>query len=141
MSVPAALGAIAEDFHAVPESERLHLLLEFSGELPDLPPRFADHPELLEPVTECQSPISIVVEAGESGVQVFASAPPEAPTTRGFASILIQGLQGSTPEAVLSVPADFPHSLGLTKLVSPLRLRGMAGMLSRIKRQVAEQTS
>lgn len=140
MTLPSSLAAIADDFTSIPESERLNLLLEFSGELPELPERFADHPELLEPVTECQSPISIVVEVGDAVVQVHASAPPEAPTTRGFASILIQGLEGSTPEDVLAVPADFPSTLGLTTLVSPLRLRGMAGMLARIKRQVAEQT-
>jgi cysteine desulfuration protein SufE len=29
-----------------------------------------------------------------------------------------------------------PGRLGLTEAVSPLRLRGMAGMLARIKRQV-----
>jgi cysteine desulfuration protein SufE len=37
------------------------------------------------------------------------------------------------------VPEDFPLQFGLTKLVSPLRLNGMAGMLTRAKRQVREQ--
>ncbi|HIY65339.1 MAG TPA: SufE family protein [Candidatus Agrococcus pullicola] len=140
MTVPAALAGIAADFNTLPANERLNLLLEFSGELPELPERFAEHPELLEKVVECQSPISIIVEVVEGRVSIHASAPPEAPTTRGFASILIQGLEGSSPGEVLDVPSDFPNSLGLTALVSPLRLRGMGGMLARIKRQVAEQT-
>lgn len=141
MTVPSGLTAIAEDFNAIPDTERLNLLLEFSNELPPLPERLAEHPELLEPVLECQSPISIIVELEGTEAKIFASAPAEAPTTRGFASILIQGLSGCSPEQVLEVPADFPQSLGLTKLVSPLRLRGMSGMLARIKRQVAERVA
>ena len=66
------------------------------------------------------------------------SAPAEAPTTRGFASILHAGLDGLTPEQVLAVPDDVPNRLGLTAAVSPLRLRGMSGMLGRIKRRVRD---
>jgi cysteine desulfuration protein SufE len=40
---------------------------------------------------------------------------------------------------VLDTPAEFSSQLGLSDLVSPLRLRGMAAMLARIKRQVREQ--
>jgi cysteine desulfuration protein SufE len=38
---------------------------------------------------------------------------------------------------VLATPPEFSSQLGLADLVSPLRLRGMAAMLSRIKRQVS----
>ena len=50
----------------------------------------------------------------------FAKASPEAPTTRGFASILAQGLAGLSVEQVLDVPDDYPLTLGLTEAVSPL---------------------
>jgi cysteine desulfuration protein SufE len=39
---------------------------------------------------------------------------------------------------VLEVPADFPLQLGLSRAVSPLRLRGMTAMLSRIKTRVSK---
>ena len=39
-------------------------------------------------------------------------------------------------EDVLAVPDDAPFRFGLSEAVSPLRMRGMVGMLSRIKRQV-----
>ncbi|MDO5712187.1 MAG: SufE family protein, partial [Micrococcales bacterium] len=43
----------------------------------------------------------------------------------------------ATAQEILDVPTDLPGRLALTDLVSPLRLRGMAGMLGRIKRQTA----
>lgn len=142
-TVPAALAEIAEDFQALPARDRLQLLLEFSDSLPELPERYADHPELLEPVPECQSPIFLITEVEGTGadaaVSLFFSAPPEAPTTRGFAGILAEGLDGLTAAEIVGVPADVTGQMGLAEVVSPLRLRGMAGMLGRIKRQVREK--
>ncbi|MEO3936086.1 SufE family protein [Dermatophilaceae bacterium Soc4.6] len=140
--LPTALAEIAEDFGAVTARDRLQLLLEFSDGLPDLPARYCDQPDRLERVDECQSPLFLLVEVGEGGsdedrvVNLFFQAPPEAPTTRGFAGILHEGLDGLTAAEVLAVPDDAPYRFGLAEAVSPLRLRGMVAMLSRIKRQV-----
>ena len=143
--LPAALAEIVEDFNAVSAQERLQLLLEFSRGLPDLPPSLAEHPELLEPVPECQSPIFLHTEVEGGGedavVRLHFSAPAEAPTTRGFAGILHEGLDGLPAAQVLAVPNDVYQRLALGEAVSPLRLRGMAGMLARIKRQVREKTA
>lgn len=143
MALPESFAQIVEDFNDLGPSDRVQLLIEFSDNLPDLPARLADHPELLEPVPECQSPIFLHVEVDGQGAgaqtHVFFSAPPEAPTTRGFAGILAEGLEGLTAGEVAGVPTDVTHMLGLAEVISPLRLRGMAGMLARIKRQVSEK--
>jgi cysteine desulfuration protein SufE len=134
------LQEIAEDFAAVPDKDRLQLLLEFSEDLPPLPAKYADQHDLLEQVPECQSPLFLAVEVGDDEVvHLFFDAPREAPTTRGFAGILHAGLDGLDADEVLDTPGEFPSRLGLQDLVSPLRLRGMAAMLARIKRQVREQ--
>ncbi|MGO9216493.1 MAG: SufE family protein [Streptosporangiaceae bacterium] len=134
------LQDIVDEFDAVPRQERLQLLLEFSDELPPLPARYAEHRELLEPVPECQSPLFLAVEVTSDGTtHLFFDAPPEAPTTRGFASILRTGLDGLSAQEILATPAEFTTQLGLSHLVSPLRLRGMAAMLARIKRQIQAQ--
>ena len=136
-NLPDTLAQIREDFLGLPEPERLQLLLEFSNELPDMPGKYDGHPELAERVAECQSPVYIVLDIDEDGrVAMHATAPREAPTTRGFASILVQGITGLTPEQMLAIPDDFPQSIGLTRAVSPLRIAGMTGMLMRAKRQV-----
>jgi len=140
--LPESLAQIREDFLALEQRDRLLLLLEFSNELPELPARYADHPDLLEQVVECQSPVFIFVEVDDADrVHLHATAPKEAPTTRGFASILAQGLSGLTVEEVLAVPDDFPDTIGLTEAVSPLRIRGMTALLGRTKRQVREKTA
>jgi cysteine desulfuration protein SufE len=133
---------LIEDFASLRESERLDLLLEFSESLPELPARYSDHPELLERVEECQSPIFLFVEIDDSNcARLFFSAPPEAPTTRGFASLLFSVIDGLTVQQALDFDIDFPSKLSLQKVVSPLRLRGMIGILTRIKRQLREKSS
>lgn len=131
------LQEIVDDFASMGGKDRLQLLLEFSEELPGLPSRYAEHHGLLEQVPECQSPLFLAVEVGEDDtVHLFFQAPREAPTTRGFAGILHAGLDGMPADEVLATPAEFTGQLGLQDLVSPLRMRGMAAMLARIKNQI-----
>lgn len=131
---------LISDFASLRDSEKLDLLLEFSEALPPLPERYQDHPELLERVEECQSPVFLFVEIeADDTVRLFFSAPAEAPTTRGFASLLFSVIDGLTVGEALAFDLDFPFKLSLASAVSPLRLRGMVGILSRIKRQLQEK--
>jgi cysteine desulfuration protein SufE len=142
-ALPTALASIVDDFQALTEPERLQLLLEFSEGLPELPDHLKDHPELLEQVVECQSPLFLTIETeknddGPAGVvHLYFKAPAEAPTTRGFAGVLHEGLDGLSAGEIMSVPDDMPELLGLTRAITPLRMRGMTAMLGRIKRKVS----
>ena len=133
--MPEPLAEVVSEFAEVNGQDKLKLLLEFAGELPPLP---ADLEEAaMEPVPECQSPLFLHVDAEDrERVRLYFSAPAEAPTTRGFASILATGLDGQSVDTILAVPDDFYAELGLAKLISPLRLRGMSAMLTRIKRRL-----
>ncbi len=141
MSLPLneQVAALGRDFAELPVNERLNLLLEFADELPDVPARLADHPDLLERVVECQSPVFLLVEVTDGVVYTHFTVPREAPTTRGFASILYSLLNERKVEEVLSASDQIPDSLSLSEAVSPLRIRGLRGMLARIKRQAAEK--
>ena len=135
MTMPAALADVVSDFAEMQGQDKLALLLEFAGELPPLPAELEE--AAMEPVPECQSPLFLYVDAADrEHVRLYFSAPPEAPTTRGFAAILATGLDDHSAEEILSVPDDFYSELGLAALISPLRLRGMAAMLARIKRHL-----
>jgi cysteine desulfuration protein SufE len=135
MSMPGALAEVVSEFQEVTGQDKLRLLLEFADELPPLPTDLEQ--AAMEPVPECQSPLFLHVDAADRAhVRLYFSAPPEAPTTRGFAAILATGLDTQSAEDILAVPDDFYTELGLAALISPLRLRGMSAMLSRIKRHL-----
>jgi len=135
-----AAQEIVDAFNEVPVSSKLELLLEYANSLPALPDRYADHPELLERVEECQSPVYLFVEVDNGKANIFLTAPAEAPTTRGFASILQLALDGQNIDTINTFSDQFIQDLNLSELVSPLRIRGMHGMLTRIKRQVKEKS-
>ena len=134
-ALPPRLAELVEEFAELEGADKLSLLLELSDELPPLPDGMeaAD----MEQVPECQTPLYVTVDASDpTSVHLHFQAPAEAPTTRGFAAILHQGLDGESRETVLAVPEDFSTRLGLAQTVSPLRLRGLSAMLARIKRQL-----
>ena len=138
MALPTGLRKVVDDFAAVPLEMKIDLLVEYTGKVPPLPAHLADHPERLEQVEECQTPFFLATEVDEDDrVTVWFDCPPEAPTTRGFAGVLSEGLKGATVDEVLAVPSDFHHDLGLAAAISPLRLRGMDAILTRLKRSVA----
>jgi len=140
--LPPRLAEIVETFATSPRQDRLELLLEYSQMLPDLPERLSAHPERLERVPECQSPLFVVAEADDQGrAHLYFDAPAESPTTRGFAGIFHAGLDGESVEEVLAVPADVTHRLNLADVISPLRLRGADALLYRVQRQLRERTA
>ena len=138
--LPPALAEIVDLFATSPPRDRLELLLEYSQQVPPLPARYTEHPERLEPVPECQSPLFVAAEVDDDRrVHLFVDVPREAPTTRGFAGIIHAGLDGLSADEVLAVPGDVPERLALAEVVSPLRLRGATALLGRIQRQVRER--
>ena len=139
-AIPPALAEILDTFAASPPRDRLELLLEYSEMVPPLPERFAEHPERMEPVPECQSPLFVAAEvSADRRVEISVDAPREAPTTRGFAGIFHAGLNGLGADEILAVPGDVTSGLALNEVVSPLRLRGATALLGRIQQQVRAQ--
>ncbi|HKE98720.1 MAG TPA: SufE family protein [Actinomycetes bacterium] len=135
VGLPAGLEAVVEEFSDTPAELRLEALLDYAERVPPLPPHLPR--EALERVHECQTPFFVAVEpTAEGTVRLYFDAPPEAPTTRGFAGILLAGLDGASVQEVLDTPGDFSTRLGLAEVISPLRLRGMGAILARIKRQL-----
>ncbi|MEZ4676869.1 MAG: SufE family protein [Caldilineaceae bacterium] len=134
---PAALQDIIYEFHDATPRERLEMLIEFSDELPDLPERLHGQRDSMEQVHECQSPVFLHTEINDGHVAIFLDIPREAPTVRGYAGILAEGLQQATPAEVLETPVDIYLLLGLQEAITPQRLRGLHALMIYIKRQVA----
>lgn len=134
----ARLRAVRAEFGAVEDSDRLALLLEFGEQMTEgaLPP--APDSDAWERVVECQSPVYLIVGGNREAISLRIAVPATAPTTRGFAALLLYAADGSDAAGVLAVPDDFPRTLQLDRWISPLRLAGMSGMVRRMKRQVRE---
>lgn len=137
--LPERLQSIVSLFKSAPKPLRLQALLEYSRKLPPLPEKYVEHPEFLQMVPECASPFFLVTERSENGgVNMYFKVPEEAPTVRGYAGILHEALQGESPETILNVPDQFYMDMGLSELITPMRLRGMGAILMRLKNDVRE---
>ena len=124
---------------SAPKQIKVEALLDYGRRIPPLP----DHIDSgdLEQVHECQSPFFLSTELDSDGkVRLYFDSPQEAPTVRGFAGILLAGLDGEDPDVVLDVDNDFFYDMGLEEVVTRQRLRGMAAILARIKHQVDSLT-
>ena len=135
--MPPKLAEIVDEFASAPREVVLEMLLEFSDSMPPLPADLAAH-DGMEQVPECQTQFFLkAVVRPDDTVETFFDCPPEAPTTRAFAGILAEGLEGATTAELLAVPDDLYARMGLSQAISPLRIRGGSAILARLKRQVA----
>src|SRR5262245_57040996 len=134
--MPTSLDKIVADLSQSDRQERIDLLLDFAKSLPPLPERLVAHKDASHRVEECQSPVYLFVELDRDRVSLHADAPIEAPTVRGFVSMLLEGLDGATIEEILQVPADLVERCGLAEILGMLRVRGLGGVLRRVKAEV-----
>jgi len=91
----------------------------------------------MERVVECQSLFYLATELDGGEVRAHVVCPPEATTTRGFAAILGEGVDGASPAEVSAIPDDLHRHLRIDHLVSEQRLGGMEAVVRRLKRRVA----
>ena len=136
----AALDAIVTELSEADRQERIELLIDFAKSLPPLPDRLAARKDAAHRVEECQSPVFLFVELEGGRVAIHAEAPIEAPTVRGFVALLVEGLSGATVEEVLGVRNDLIDRIGLPEILGMLRVRGLNGVLRRLKAEVTRAT-
>ncbi|MGA5305237.1 SufE family protein [Nucisporomicrobium flavum] len=137
--MPPKLAEIVDEFSSAPREVVLEMLLEFADSVPPLPAELKDH-EGMEQVPECQTQFFLRAEVQpDETVKTWFDCPPEAPTTRAFAGILSEGLEGASAGEILTVPDDLYSRMGLAAAISPLRIRGGTAILARLKRQIREQ--
>jgi cysteine desulfuration protein SufE len=133
-----SLDSLIPRFKAADRETRLETLLDYSKKLPALPQRFEAEKQLgHNRVDECQTTVYLWVEVDERGVHIYADVPREAPTVRGFISLLARTLEGQTPDVVAKLPLDLLDRLGLSETLGMTRTQGLTAILHRIKKSVA----
>ena len=134
MPLPAKLQEIVDDFASMTREEKLETLLAYSETFPPLPDRLKERFEQMEDVPECMTPVRVLAERDEVGGLVYHfDIPPQSPTVRGLASLLANGLNGSQPEEIIAVPADFYLPMRLEEAITQQRITGFIGVLAHMK--------
>ena len=139
VGLPARLAEIVDDFTLAEGREKLELLLEYALSFPPLPDSLKEGEFKMEAVPECMTPVSVAAEMKDGGMIFHFDVPPEAPTVRGFAAIVAEGLHGATPQQILEMPADFYMVMGLDQVLTPQRMNGMAAIVAHVRRLAFEQ--
>jgi cysteine desulfuration protein SufE len=131
------LDAISGEFADLEPRERLELLLDYADKLPPLPPELQSARDAGEHrVHECQTPVYLWVLNEQGRVRVHCDVAPEAPTIKGFVSILIEAFSGATPGDVLAAAPNVIQRLGLVEALGMVRMRGLSAILYRIRDEV-----
>ena len=137
-----SLDNLIPRFKAADRETRLQTLLDYSKKLPPLPERYLAEKELgRNRVDECQTSVYLWVEVEDGQVHIHADVPREAPTVRGFVSLLARTLDGQTPDVVAQLPLDLLDRLGLSETLGMTRTQGLTAILHRIKKSVASAAS
>ena len=131
--LPPKLAEIVEDFGYCEGQEKLEYLLEFAERLPPLPDWLQGKQADMDQVHECMTPVFIYPEKENGRVTYHFDIPPEAPTVRGYASLLKEGLDGCTVAEITAVPDMFHTQMGLQQVMSGQRINGITAMLAHMK--------
>ncbi|MHB8113373.1 MAG: SufE family protein [Bellilinea sp.] len=137
-SLPARLEVIVSDFEVCEGREKLEMLLDYARNFPAFPTHL-QRPDEMEEVPECMTPVQMAAEVKDRAVYYYFLVPEESPTVRGYAALMMEGLNGSSPEQVLAIPADFYLRMGLQHVLTAQRLNGMAAILAHVKRRAAAE--
>ena len=134
MPLPPKLQEIVDDFATMSREEKLETLIGYSETLATLPQYLKEARDKMEDVPECMTPVCLFAEKEDGDRITFHfDIPPHSPTVRGLTSILANGLNGTTLEEILSVPADFFLPMKLDEAVSQQRIHGFMGVLAHMK--------
>jgi cysteine desulfuration protein SufE len=131
------LDEIIAEFADLDTDDRRTVLLEFGNALPPLPDKYrAALDDKSHLIRECQAPVFIWVELVEGKIHIYADVGPDAPTAKGFVSILVNAFSGETPQAILERAPDLLAKLGLVKALGMQRLRGLSAIQYYVMQQV-----
>lgn len=136
--LPERLQEIVEDFGFCVGDEKLEYLLDLAESLPPLPSWLEGKRDEMDQVHECMSPVFVFAEKQGEQFLFHFDVPPEAPTVRGFASVLKQGMDGVTLAELEAVPNEFYLQMGLQKVLTGQRLNGISAILAHMKNLARE---
>jgi cysteine desulfuration protein SufE len=136
------LEALAREFADLEARERLELLLEFAEKLAPLAEcHKAERDAGLNRVPECQTPVFLWVDLRDGRVHIDADVAPEAPTVKGFVSLLVDIFSGASPDESLAIDSNLVQRFGLVEALGMVRMRGLHAIAHHIRRKIAKEAA
>lgn len=131
---PAALQHIVQRLQQTDDARRRYeYLLWLSRRLPAFP-ESARVPE--NQVKGCLAQVYLTATLDEGKVMFQGDS--DAQITRGLVALLIEGLNGQPPAAILQVTPDFIQDTGLTTSLTPARVNGFYNIFRAMQKKAME---
>lgn len=130
--LPPRLQERVDELAPLDRMTRSLLLLDYADDLGDFPEE--DKIELHR-VRGCTSTVFVTSEAvpAADGPRMRYAGWADAEIVKGLVGLLVYGLDGERPEAVLAVEPSFVQEAGLTETLTPTRQGGLASVLRRMQ--------
>ncbi len=120
---------IIQDFSLFDEwLDKYNYLIELGNTLPPMDPAHRTDNYVIK---GCQS--RVWVDARMEEGKVWYGADSDAIITKGIISLLIQVLNGRTPQEILDIELYFIESIGLRENLSPTRANGLLAMIKQMR--------
>ena len=132
-SRPAAIEKIVSRFQQTTDPKRRYeQLLWFAKKLDPLPEQ-EKTPE--NKVPGCVSQVFVTASLDQGGVVYRADS--DAQITKGLVALLVQGMNGLTPEQILDLSPDFIKDTGLDVSLTPSRANGFYNIFKKMQQIAA----
>ncbi|GBG61338.1 hypothetical protein CBR_g20372 [Chara braunii] len=129
------LQKIAEEFSRCEDNkDKMRLLLHYAERLPRL-----DKEDCIpeNQVMGCTARVWVTARLDDEG-WVWFSGDSDAELSRGLCAVLVQGLSGLTPEAILDVREETLTSMHLSPIATRSRINGFYNMLKMMQKRAGE---
>ena len=135
--MPASLETIEARFASVDQDLRLAMLLDYARKLPPLPEELRPlRDQGINRVPECMTPVYLWMGTDGAGhLAMHVDVADEAPTVKGFLSIVHAVCHGAPPAVAAHVPLDLVARLKLDAAIRMQRAAGIHAILGRIRRE------
>jgi len=108
--------------------DKYNYLIELSGDLPVMNPKFKNNEYL---INGCQSKVWLKADLEDGRISFTADS--DAIITKGIVSLLIRVLSGREPKDIMELDLYFIDRIGLRKNLSPTRSNGLLSMVKQMK--------
>ncbi len=131
------LEDIISSFQNIDDEFKLELLLDYADKMPSPSPDFQSRKDLeMQRISECQTPVYLLISNTGGKIVVQAIVPAESPTIRGIVSIIWHALNGLSVKELGEIPMDLLNRLGLSQKIGMLRIHGITAIIHRVNQQV-----